>query len=173
MKKKSLIFMGSALALLSIGTSACGSESSKDTASSSSSSSKVTKKKTIEFYKIGDTVKVGKVTYTLKSIKTTTYRNEFADEKPKYVIEVTYHVKNNSKDEDLPVGTDLNVYSPTNTKLKIYPIQNTTVDSIAPGKEADVTTGFGTNKLGQFELHFEPLASFDTKPAKFKATVNK
>ena len=120
-------------------------------------------------FKVGDTVKVGKVEYTLKSVTTTSYRNEFADEKPKNVIKVVYHVKNDGK-KDLPIGTDLDAYGPDNSKLKDYPIEDSTFDSVAPGKEADVTTGFGTKKLGSFELQFAPLVSTE-KAAKFKVTV--
>ena len=129
------------------------------------------KKKTTEFHKIGNTVKVGKATYTLTSVKTTTYRNEFEDSNPKYVVEVHYHVKNNSTDKDLTIGTDLDAYGPNNSKLESYPVQNTTLDTIAPGKEADVVTGFGTDELGTFELQFEPFLSVGTKPAKFKVSV--
>ena len=111
----------------------------------------------------------GKVEYTLKSVTTTSYRNEFADEKPKNVIKVVYHVKNDGK-QDLTIGTDLNAYGPDNSKLKDYPIEDSTFDSVAPGKEADVTTGFGTKKLGSFELQFAPLVSTE-KAAKFKVTV--
>lgn len=47
---------------------------------------------------------------------------------------------------------------------------NTTVDAIALGKEADVTTGFGTDNLGTFELQFSPLVSAE-KPVKFRVKV--
>lgn len=144
---------------------AMGSSSNGGTKENSSSS---TAKKP-NFYKVGDTVKVGKATYTLKSVETTDERNEFADDKPANVIKVVYHVKNNS-DEDLPIGTDLEAYGPDNNKLKSYPINDTTLDSIAAGKEADVTTGFGTDKLGNIELQFSPLVSTD-KAAKFKVNV--
>ncbi|MCD7125149.1 DUF4352 domain-containing protein [Limosilactobacillus caviae] len=149
--------------VLAIGGS-MGSGSNGGTKENSSNSS--TKK--TAYYKVGDTVKVGKVTYTLTSVETTDERNEFADDKPANVIKVTYHVKNNS-DEDLPIGTDLEAYGPDNTKLKTYPIDNT-LDSVAAGKEADVTTGFGTNKLGNIELQFAPLVSTE-KAAKFKVNV--
>lgn len=144
---------------------AMGSNSNGGTKENPSSS---TAKKP-NFYKVGDTVKVGKATYTLKSVETTNERNEFADDNPANVIKVVYHVKNNS-DEDLPIGTDLEAYGPDNNKLKSYPINDTTLDSIAAGKEADVTTGFGTNKLGNIELQFSPLVSTD-KAAKFKVNV--
>lgn len=145
---------------------ACDSSTSDDKAEKSSVSSK----KETEFYKIGDTVKVDKVTYTLKSVKLTKERNQFEDSNPKYVLKVTYHVRNETSD-DLAVGTDLNVYGPSNSKLKTYPLNDQTIDSITAGKEADVVTGFGTNKLGKFELHFEPLASLNAKAAKFKVNV--
>lgn len=149
------------------GLTACSNSSQDETATKTNVSKK---KKISEFHKIGETVKVGKVTYTLKSVKTTKERNQFADSKPKHVIKVTYHVKNNSKD-DLSIGTDLDVYGPNNQKLKEYPLNDQTFDSIAAGKEAKVVTGFGTNKLGKFELHFEPLASFDAKAEKYKVNI--
>lgn len=157
----------STIALIGIGTAAC---SNSDDSSKTASSHKVAKKKAPEFHKIGDTVKVGKVTYTLKSVTTTDYRNEFADSKPKNVIKVVYHVKNGTK-KDLSIGMDLDVYGPTNDKLKEYPIEDSTLDAIAAGKSATVTTGYGTNKLGKFELQFKPLTDFDAKAAKFKVNV--
>ena len=109
------------------------------------------------------------VVYTLKSVQKTDERNEFADTKPQNVIKVVYHVKNCGK-EDLSIGTDLSVYGPDNSKLKSYPINGQTLDAIAPGKESDVITGFGTDKLGDFELQFRPLVSIN-KAAKFKINV--
>ncbi|MEB3364954.1 hypothetical protein SDC49_20170 [Lactobacillus sp. R2/2] len=35
--------------------------------------------------------------YTLKSAAKTSERNEFEDSKPKHVIKIVYHVKNDSK----------------------------------------------------------------------------
>lgn len=64
----------------------------------------------------------------------------------------------------------MNVYGPNNSKLKSYPINGQTLDTIAPGKESDVVTGFGTDKLGDFELQFKPLVSIN-KAAKFKTNV--
>lgn len=129
-----------------------------------------TKAKT-EYYKVGDVVKVGDATYTLKSVTTTSERNEFEDSKPNYVIKIVYHVKNNS-DDDLAIGIDDDVYGPDNNKLDTYPISGSTLDSIAPGKEKDVTVGYGTNKLGTFELHFKPALSFE-KEAIYKVKVDK
>lgn len=134
----------------------------------SSNKSKTVSSKAPKYYKVGDSAKVGKVTYTLQSVETTTERNEFADDKPANVIKVVYHVKNET-DQDLPIGTDLEAYGPNNTKLKSYPIDNTTLDSVAAGKEADVTTGFGTDKLGKIELQFSPFTS--TQKAKFQVNV--
>lgn len=158
------ITIGAAI-MMSLSLAACGSNKSNTSNNSTTSSKKVAPK----YYKVGDTVKVGKVAYTLKLVEVTSERNEFADDQPKNVIKVVYHVKNNA-DKDLPIGADLNVYGPDNSKLKTYPIDNTTVDAIAPGKEADVTTGFGTDKLGMFELQFSPLMSIE-KPVKFRVKV--
>lgn len=131
--------------------------------------SKKAAKPKIKYYKIGDTVKVGKAEYTLKSAVTTLERNQF-ESNTKHVIKITYHVKNNDKD-DLTIGTDLDVYGPDNTKLKTYPIEDQTLDSIAPGKEGDVVTGFRTNRLGSFELQFRPFSDHESAAAKFKVKI--
>lgn len=159
------VFTIGAAIMMSLSLAACGSSSNNTSSNKATTSKKVAPK----YYKVGDTVRVGKVTYTLKSVEVTSERNEFADDQPKNVIKVVYHVKNNS-DKELPIGADLDVYGPDNTKLKSYPINDTTVDSVAAGKEADVTTGFGTDKLGTFELQFSPLISTD-KPVKFRVKV--
>ena len=150
--------------LISLSLAACGSKNNSNS-NNRTTSTKVSPK----YHKLGDTVKVGKVTYTLKSVEVTKERNEFEDNQPKYVIKVIYHVKNNS-DKELPIGADLNAYGPNNNKLKSYPVNDTTLDSIAAGKEADVTTGFGSDKLGAFELQFSPLVSTE-KPVKFRVKV--
>lgn len=141
-----------------------GTKVEKTTAKAKKSSAKKT-----QFYKVGDTVKVGDVVYTLKSVEKTDERNEMNDKQFKNVLKVVYHVKNEGSDE-LPIGTDLDVYGPDNNKLDTYPINDTTVNSVAAGKEADVTTGFGTDKLGDFELQFKPLVSVN-KAAKFKVNI--
>lgn len=141
-----------------------GTKVEKTTAKAKKSSAKKT-----EFYKVGDTVKVGDVVYTLKSVEKTDERNEMNDKQFKNVLKVVYHVKNEGSDE-LPIGADLDVYGPDNNKLDTYPINGTTINSVAAGKEADVTTGFGTDKLGDFELQFKPLVSVN-KAAKFKVNV--
>lgn len=142
-----------------------GTKVEKTTAKAKKSSTK----KTPKFYKVGDTVKVGDVIYTLKSVEKTDERNEFNDKQFKNVLKVVYHVKNEGKDE-LPIGADLDIYGPDNNKLDEYPINGTTVNSVAAGKEMDVTTGFGTDNLGDFELQFKPLISVN-KAAKFKVNV--
>lgn len=142
-----------------------GTKVEKATAKAKKSSTK----KTPDFYKVGDTVKVGDVVYTLKSVEKTDERNEFNDKQFKNVLKVVYHVKNEGKDE-LPIGADLDVYGPDNNKLDTYPINDATVNSVAAGKEMDVTTGFGTDNLGDFELQFKPLVSVN-KAAKFKVNI--
>ena len=155
------------IVVIGVGGAIGGNKSDNGGAKVSSSSS--SKKATPKYYKLGDTVKVGDVTYTLKSVATTQERNEFADDKPANVIVVTYHVKNNSND-DLPVGADLNAYDSDNNKMKTYPINGETVDAVAAGKEMDVTAGYGLSKLGVVELQFAPLVSVK-QAAKFKVTV--
>lgn len=141
-----------------------GTKVEKTTAKAKKSSTKTPK-----FYKVGDTVKVGDVVYTLKSVEKTDERNEMNDKQFKNVLKVVYHVKNEGSDE-LPIGADLDVYGPDNNKLDTYPINGTTINSVAAGKEADVTTGFGTDNLGDFELQFKPLVSVN-KAAKFKVNI--
>lgn len=46
------------------------------------SSAKTKEKESDKFYKIGDTVQVGDVEYTLKHVELTDERNEFDDKKP-------------------------------------------------------------------------------------------
>lgn len=169
MNKKILVIATTVLAAISL--TACSS-SNNDTQGGTKVTKSANKKAQpkIKFYKKGDTVKVGKVEYTLKSVTPIAERNEFEDSKPKYVIKVVYHVKNDSK-EDIPIGSDADAYGPTNEKLKTYPVSGSTLDTIAPGKEADVIDGFGSKKLGAFELHFRPSADFEATAAKFKVNV--
>lgn len=121
------------------------------------------------YHKVGESAKVDGVTYTLKSVETTDERNEFEDKQPKYVIKVVYHVKNETGDE-ITIGNDSDVYDPDDTKLEEYAIDGTMLDSLADGKEADVTVGYSADKLGTFELQFCP-SSDDADPVKFTADV--
>lgn len=166
MRKRIITILGAASAIALFATG-CSADNTGNGGTKVEKSSK--KKSEIKYYKLGETVKVGDVEYTLKSVEKTDERNEFEDSKPANVIKVVYHVKNDGK-EDLPIGADLDAYGPDNNKLKSYPVSDTTVDSIAPGKEADVTTGFGTDKMGDFELQFKPLVSIE-KSAKYKINV--
>lgn len=151
-----------------VGTS-MGSDKENGGEKVGSTKTKQTTEKKTKYYKVGDIVKVGDVTYTLKSVTTTKERNQYADKKPKYVIKVVYHVKNGT-DDSLAIGTDEDVYGPDNNKLDSYPINGTTLDSIAAGKEKDVIEGYGANKLGTFEIHFKPLVSLE-KEAIYKVKV--
>ncbi|WP_208422146.1 DUF4352 domain-containing protein [Latilactobacillus fragifolii] len=153
--------------VVAIGGSALGGNKNNGGKQVSSNSSN--KEASSKMYKLGDTVKVGDATYTLKSVEKTDERNEMADKQPANVIKVVYHVKNDGK-EDLPVGTDLNVYGPDNNKLDTYALENT-MDSVAAGKEMDVTAAYGTDKLGKFELQFAPLISIK-QAAKYSVEVN-
>ncbi|QEA48384.1 DUF4352 domain-containing protein [Latilactobacillus curvatus] len=156
--------------VLIIGGSALGGNKDnggKKIDSSNSSSGK--KESSSKLYKIGDTVKVGDVTYTLKSVEKTDERNEFEDKQPSNVLKIVYHVKNEGK-EDLPVGADLNVYGPNDNKLTTYALENT-MDSVAAGKEMDVTAAYGTDNLGKFELQFAPLVSIK-HAAKYEVEVD-
>lgn len=121
------------------------------------------------YHKVGESAKVDGVTYTLKSVETTDERNEFEDKQPKYVVKVIYHIKNETGDE-ITIGNDSDVYDPDNTKLEEYAIDGTGLDSLADGKEADVTVGYSADKLGTFELQFCPSGD-DADPVKFTADV--
>ncbi len=121
------------------------------------------------YHKVGESAKVDGVTYTLKSVELTDERNEFEDKQPKYVVKVIYHIKNETGDE-ITIGNDSDVYGPDNTKLEEYAIDGTGLDSLADGKEADVTVGYSADKLGTFELQFCP-SSDDAEPVKFTADV--
>ena len=156
--------------LATISLTACSGGTNNDTQGGSKVTKTTKKKPKISYYKKGETVKVGKVEYTLKSAVITTKRNQFEDSNPKNVIKITYHVKNDGK-KDLPVGSDVDAYGPDNTKLKSYPVEDTTLDAIAPGKEADVVEGFAAKKLGTFEFQFRPFGDFDSKSAKFQVNI--
>lgn len=121
-----------------------------------------------KFYKVGDTVKVGDVNYTLNSVELTDERNEFEENKPAQVVKITYTVKNDSEN-DIPVGTDVEVYGSDDKKASSYANENT-MGSVASGKQMDVTSHFGLNQTGEIEIQFSPLVSFE-KAAKFKATI--
>lgn len=169
MNKKIIKIALCSLAVVSL--SACSeSNNSSQGGSKVTSSSKKAEKPKIKYYKKGETVKVGKVEYTIKSAVVTSERNEFENSKPKNVIKVTYHVKNDGK-KDLSIGGDIDAYGPDNTKLKSYPVSDTTLDAIAPGKEADVIEGFGSKKLGNFEFQLRPFGDFESKSAKFKVNI--
>lgn len=121
------------------------------------------------YHKVGESAKVDGVTYTLKSVELTDERNEFEDKQPKYVVKVIYHIKNETGDE-ITIGNDSDVYDPDDTKLEEYAIDGTGLDSLADGKEADVTVGYSADKLGTFELQFCPIDD-DAEPVKFTADV--
>lgn len=121
------------------------------------------------YHKVGESAKVDGVTYTLKSVELTDERNEFEDKQPKYVVKVIYHIKNETGDE-ITIGNDSDVYDPDDTKLEEYAIDGTGLDSLADGKEADVTVGYSADKLGTFELQFCPIDD-DADPVKFTADV--
>lgn len=167
--KKYLKLISAFLSLLFVGVVLTGCSSNNNDNSTSSTQSTKNAKDENKTYKVGDTAKVGDVVYTLTSVEKTDDRNEFENETAN-VIKVTYHVTNNSN-ADITLGTDLSVYGPNNQKLNSYALPNATVlDSIAAGKEADVTEAFASDSLGKFELQFKPLISVQ-KPAIFETTI--
>ncbi|WP_125767478.1 DUF4352 domain-containing protein [Lapidilactobacillus wuchangensis] len=142
----------------------------KSADSSQPKSTLMAKKKPVkkEFGKIGDSITVDKVTYTLNSLNKSDERNLFDDTQPKNVILVKYTVKNNT-DKELLVGSDINIYGPDGKKLHSY-ASGQTLDTIAVGKSIDAYHHFGTENLGNFELQFAPTFSL-AKPGKFKVNL--
>lgn len=132
------------------------------------SSSKAKDEKKEKLYKVGDTVKVGDATYTLKSVALTDERNEFDDSNPANVVKIEYTVQNNGK-EDIPVGMDVEVYDAEDTKMETYPNDNT-MGAVAPGKNMNVVAHYGLEKTGDIEIYFAPLISFEDA-AIFEANV--
>lgn len=120
------------------------------------------------FYQVGESVNVGGIIYTLKSVTLTDERNQFDEKKPEHVIRVEYDMKNET-DKDVPVGMDLAGYGPDTKKLDRYPNDNT-MGAVAPGKSIDVVQHFGLNQLGKIELQFSPLVSLE-KTANFEVEV--
>lgn len=125
--------------------------------------------KTPKFHKVGDEATVGKVTYKLNSVETTSERNEYEDANPKNVFIAKYTVTNNSDDE-IPVGMDLDAYGPDGKKLESYAVSDNTMDAVASGKKADVEAAYGVDELGDIELHFSPLVSLKNA-VKFQTTL--
>ncbi|MBC6150069.1 DUF5067 domain-containing protein [Listeria booriae] len=158
--KKSIILMG-VLLVLSLGLVACGTNGDTSTDSKS-------EKKEDKIHKVGDTVEIDKVKMTLTKVEPTDKRNEFADTKPAKVARVEYTIENNS-DQEVAVGSDLEAYDSTKTKLETYPVDGVTLDTVAPGKKINVVAGFGYEK-GPLEIQFSPIMSFSDS-AKFKVDI--
>lgn len=162
-----LIIIGGALGGNDKKASSNGGEKINQTSASKNTKSS-TEKNVDNFYKVGDTVKVGDAEYTLTGVELTDERNEFTEKQPAQVVKISYVVKNNS-DKDIPVGMDIEVYGADNKKAETYPNDNT-MGSVAAGKEMDCIAHFGLNQSGEIEIQFSPIVSFE-KAAKFKATV--
>lgn len=162
-----LIIIGGALGGNDKKASSNGGEKINQTSASKNTKSS-TEKNGDNFYKVGDTVKVGDAEYTLTGVELTDERNEFTEKQPAQVVKISYVVKNNS-DKDIPVGMDIEVYGADNKKAETYPNDNT-MGSVAAGKEMDCIAHFGLNQSGEIEIQFSPIVSFE-KAAKFKATV--
>lgn len=159
--------------LTAMSLSACSNTCDKEADNNTQGGTRVTRKTKetpkIDYYKVGETVKVGNAEYTLKSV-VSTGRREIETWEPKHVIKVTYFVKNDGK-KDLPVGTDIDAYGPDNIKLRSYYLDGSNIDTIAPGKETEIIKGYGTKKLGTFELQFRPFGDYQGKSAKFQVNV--
>lgn len=116
---------------------------------------------------IGDTAEVEGVKFTLKNVTTTDERNEFAETDPAMVVKIEYEIENTT-DEEIPIGGDLEVYDGTGNKMESYPLDNT-MGSLQPGKKIQGVEHFGIEE-GPIEIYFAPIFSFED-PAIFTAEV--
>lgn len=121
--------------------------------------------------KVGETVEIEGVSFTLDSAEYTNERNQFADVKAEKVLKVSMTVKNNSK-EEIPVGGDVKLYL-DGKQAKTYPVENQLLDSLSPGREISGSEGFAVNgNPKKIELEFQPLTSFSNKRYIYKIDVN-
>ena len=97
MRKRIIAALG-AVSAIALFATACSTDNTGNGGTKVEKSSS-SKKSEVKYYKLGETVKVGDVEYTLKSVEKTDERNEFEDSKPANVIKVVYHVKNDGKED--------------------------------------------------------------------------
>lgn len=116
---------------------------------------------------IGDTAEIDGTKMTIKNVSITDERNEFDESDPNMVIKIEYEIENTSDDE-IPVGMDLEVYDGTGNKMESYPLDNT-MGSLQPGKKMQGTEHFGIEE-GPIEIYFQPAISF-SDPAIFEVDV--
>lgn len=118
-------------------------------------------------YGIGDIAEIDGVKFTLKSVSTTDERNEFEEVEPNMVVKVEYEIENTGE-EEIPVGGDLQVYDGTGNQMDSYALDNT-LGSLQPGKKMQGQEHFGVEE-GPIEIYFAPMISFED-PAIFEAEI--
>ena len=105
---------------------------------------------------VGQKLEMNNYEYTLNSVELVEERNQHATTDPKYVIKVSYNVKNTSK-ETLPVGKDVKAYL-NDEELSTYPL-GVTNETLEAGKTVNAIIFFGLDSLGEVDLHFLPQLS--------------
>lgn len=105
---------------------------------------------------VGQKLEMNNYEYTLNSVELVEERNQYATTDPKYVVKVSYNVKNTSK-EALPVGKDVKAYL-DGEELATYPL-GVTNETLEAGKTVNAIIFFGLNELGEIDLHFLPQLS--------------
>lgn len=130
----------------------------------------VKEEKKDEALKLGDTKKVGEITYTLNSVKKTDETNEFNEVEPQQVIQLEYTVKSEAED-DYPLGTDAKVYV-DGKQADDYPLGSDKTGTISKGREGTGSQSFSIPKdAKEIEVEFAPLSSIDSKKALYKVEV--
>lgn len=159
--------LGLVLLMLIIGAcAAMGGEddTKKESSSKESTTTSETKKATNEKkeenkkLKIGDEVTKADVKFKPTKAYYTDERNEFEDTKADKVLVIEMDITNNGK-EDIPVGTDVTAYA-DGKKLETYPVNDTLMDSLSPGRSISGNQGFAiVGEPKNIELEFEPFLS--------------
>ncbi|EKU50095.1 DUF4352 domain-containing protein [Staphylococcus massiliensis] len=120
------------------------------------------KDKDTKVKKVGETTEVDDIEFTLDGATYTDERNEFAEVEADKVLKVDMTIKNGS-DEEIPVGSDVKVYA-DGKQVKTYPINDSLIDSLSPGRSISGSEGFAINgNPKKIELEFQPLMSFSNK----------
>ena len=129
------------------------------------------KNKNTEIKQVGETTEIDGVSFTLDNASYTDERNEFSEIQADRVLKIDMTVKNNS-DHDIPVGTDIKVYA-DGKQVKSYPINDTLLDSLSPGRSISGSGGFAINgNPKKIELEFQPLTTFSNKRYIYEINVN-
>lgn len=102
-----------------------------------------------KLHKIGDTVKIDNVAYTLNNVEVTSEKKPVDGSNSSKVIKVTYTIKNNGNSE-IPKGSDVTVYGPADA----YEHENNTREALAPGKQVKTVAYFTLPQTGDIEVRF-------------------